>query len=297
MISYHFIYGANMATIHSLELFISVYTTKNITETAKQYYCSQPSVSRCIKDLEEEYHTVLFERYHHKLLATPSADILYTHALRVLNSYNSLEQAMLTHNEKIRIGSTVTMSNTLLPKYIQHYSKQYPSIRIEVSVSNGENIYQDLLHNAIDIAFIENMISSSEVVAIPFYQDELVLLVPNDHPFTSQKEIPLSSLNGMPFLHREQGSALRQYLDEYFKKNHIHVDTLWQSRSTHAIIHAVESGLGITILPKNMCIKEIENHSITQVSIASHKLIRPYYLVYPKEKKLTDNLVNFIHLF
>ena len=46
-----------------------------------------------------------------------------------------------------------------------------------------------------------------------------------------------------------------------------------------------------------MCIKEIENHSITQVSIASHKLIRPYYLVYPKEKKLTDNLVNFIHLF
>ena len=151
--------------------------------------------------------------------------------------------------------------------------------------------------NAIDIAFIENMISSSEVVAIPFYQDELVLLVPNDHPFASQKEIPLSSLNDMPFLHREQGSALRQYLDEYFKKNHIHVDTLWQSRSTHAIIHAVESGLGITILPKNMCIKEIENHSITQVSIASHKLIRPYYLVYPKEKKLTDNLVNFIHLF
>lgn len=44
-----------------------------------------------------------------------------------------------------------------------------------------------------------------------------------------------------------------------------------------------------------MCIKEIENHSITQVSIASHKLFRPYYLVYPKEKKLTDNLVNFIH--
>lgn len=186
-----------MATIHSLELFISVYTTKSITETAKQYYCSQPSVSRCIKDLEEEYHTVLFERYHHKLLTTPSADILYTHALRVLNSYNSLEQAMLTHNEKIRIGSTVTMSNTLLPKYIQQYSKQYPSIRIEVSVSNGENIYQDLLHNAIDIAFIENTISSEEVVAIPFYQDELVLLVPNDHPFTSQKEIPLSSLNGV----------------------------------------------------------------------------------------------------
>ena len=297
MISYHFIYGGYMATIHALELFISVYTTRNITETAKQYYCSQPSVSRCIKDLEEEYHITLFERYHHKLLPTPSADILYTYALRVINSYSSLQQAMLTHNEKIRIGSTVTMSNTLLPKYIKQYSKQYPSIRIEVIVSNGESIYQDLLHNAIDIAFIENKISSDEVVAIPFYQDELVLLVANDHPFASQKEIPLSSLNGMPFLHREQGSALRQYLDAFFEKNHIHVDTLWQSRSTLALIHAVESGLGITILPKNMCIKEIENHTITQVNISSHKLIRPYYLAYQKEKKLTDNLVNFIHLF
>ena len=297
MISYHFIYGGYMATFHALELFISVYTTRSITETAKQYYCSQPSVSRCIKDLEEEYHITLFERYHHKLLPTPSADILYTYALRVINSYSSLQQAMLTHNEKIRIGSTVTISNTLLPKYIKQYSKQYPSIRIEVIVSNGESIYQDLLHNAIDIAFIENKISSDEVVAIPFYQDELVLLVANDHPFASQKEIPLSSLNGMPFLHREQGSALRQYLDAFFEKNHIHVDTLWQSRSTLALIHAVQSGFGITILPKNMCEKEIENHTITKVNIASHKLIRPYYLAYPKEKKLTDNLVNFIHLF
>ena len=96
---------------------------------------------------------------------------------------------------------------------------------LEVDLAEGLNIItgetgagKSILINAIDIAFIENMISSSEVVAIPFYQDELVLLVPNDHPFTSQKEIPLSSLNGMPFLHREQGSALRQYLDEYFKR-------------------------------------------------------------------------------
>lgn len=297
MVSYHFIYGGLMATIHSLELFVSVYTTKNITDTAKKYYCSQPSVSRCMKDLEEEYHTVLFERYHHKLLPTPSADILYSHALRVLDSYTNLQQAMLTHNEKIRIGSTVTMSNTLLPKYIKQYTQQYPDVRIEVSVSNGESIYHDLLHNSIDIAFIENTISSPDVIAIPFYKDELVLLVPNDHPFASQKSIPLSSLNTQPFLHREQGSAVRQYLDTFLEQNHIHVDTLWQSRSTHAILHAVESGLGITILPKNMCIKEIQAHTVTQVDITSHHLIRPYYLAYAKGKKLTDNLISFIHLF
>lgn len=50
-----------MATIHALEIFISVYQNRNISETARQFYCSQPSISRIIHDLESEFNTVLFE--------------------------------------------------------------------------------------------------------------------------------------------------------------------------------------------------------------------------------------------
>ena len=53
-----------MATIHSLEVFISVYESLNITDTARQMYCSQPAVSRIIQDLQMEFNVVLFDRFH-----------------------------------------------------------------------------------------------------------------------------------------------------------------------------------------------------------------------------------------
>lgn len=285
-----------MSTLHSLEIFVSVYTTKNITETAKSFYCSQPSVSRCIKDLEEEYHVPLFERYHHKLLPTSFADTLYTHASNVLNSYTNLQHAMLTHNERLRIGSTVTISNSILPLFLKQYQAKYPSIRLEVTVSNGASIYQGILDNTLDIALIENEVDTLEVNATPFDKDEMVLLVPNDHPFSKKKSILLEDLDHIPFLHREHGSAVRQYLDTIFDTYHIQVDTLWESRSTHALINAVENGLGVTILPMKMCEKDIKDHRISVVTIDNISLERNYYLTYAKEKKLTSSLVSFIDL-
>ena len=115
-----------------------------------------------------------------------TVDILYTHALRVKQATTVLNRQCY-YNERFIVSTVTTSQNTLLPKYIQQYSKQYPSLSASKSKSgNGENIYQDLLHNAIDIAFIENMISSSEVV-VPFLSDELVLSKANDHLFLKKR--------------------------------------------------------------------------------------------------------------
>lgn len=54
-----------MPTIHALEIFVTLYQTLSVTKTAKIHYSSEPSISRSIKNLENEYNTLLFERYQH----------------------------------------------------------------------------------------------------------------------------------------------------------------------------------------------------------------------------------------
>ncbi len=285
-----------MPTIHTLEIFKTIYENHNVTETAKLFYCSQPSISRTIKDLEKEYHTLLFERFHHKLVPTESADILYTHALQVLDSYNAMNQSMETRKEKIRIGSTVTISNTLLPSFIKQFQKENEKVQAEVTVSNGASLQQALLSNQLDIALIENDVINNDLTSIIFDSDELILLVPNNHPLTKNKKVTLKDLESYPFLHREQGSAVRQYLDQLFTEQNVHVNTIWQSRSTHALLRAVEEGLGITILPKKMCNSEVKTHRITALEIYHTSLKRNYYIVYHKEKKLTPILSSLIDI-
>ena len=160
-----------MATIHALEIFISVYQNRNISETARQFYCSQPSISRIIHDLESEFNTVLFERYHRQLIPSPQADQLYRYAERIITDYQEMEQAMHQKRETLRIGSTVTISNILLPSLIRSYQQLFPEIRLEVIVNNGGYLQQALTDGRLDIALIEDSIHLQDLQAEDFASD------------------------------------------------------------------------------------------------------------------------------
>lgn len=285
-----------MATLHALEVFITVYRTRNITAAAHQFYCSQPSISRIIKDLEEEYSVTLFERFHHKLIPTAHADTLYEHATRMIEDYNNLNTSMKNSESVLRIGSTVTISNTVLTDYISQFQKTQKDVRIEVTVNNGASLQKALLDNTLDFAFIEDSIHYSDLSSIQFDHDRLVLLVPENHPLANKKEVTLSDIQGMTFLHRDSGSAVREYLDKLFAEKNIQVDTLWQSTSTHALIHAVEKGIGITILPYNMCLDEITRKRVIPVFFKDNLLERNYYVVYHSQKIMTAVMKNFLNL-
>lgn len=285
-----------MATLHALEVFINVYRTRNITAAAHQFYCSQPSISRIIKDLEEEYSVTLFERFHHKLIPTAQADTLYEHSTRMIEDYNSLNTSMKNSESVLRIGSTVTISNTILTDYISQFQKTQKDVRIEVTVNNGASLQKALLDNTLDFAFIEDSIHYSDLSSIQFGHDRLVLLVPENHPLANKEEVTLSDIQGMTFLHRDSGSAVREYLDKLFAEKNIQVDTLWQSTSTHALIHAVEKGIGITILPYNMCLDEITRKRVIPVFFKDNLLERNYYVVYHSQKIMTAVMKNFLNL-
>ena len=282
-----------MPTIHTLEIFVTLYQTLSVTKTAKIHYCSEPSISRSIKNLENEYNTLLFERYQHSFIPTEKANILYEQALLLLDNYKNMNASMNSQNTTIRIGSTVTISNTLLPSLIKSSPE---NLRIEVTVSNGLSLQQDLLSNKLDLSLIENKVNSDTLVSTPFAKDHLILVVSNNHPLTKQKVVTLKDIQNYPFLQREKGSAVREYLDELFTQENIHIDSLWQSRSTQALLYAVEEDIGITILPEKMCQKEIESHQLSALRIKDFPLERKYYAVYHKDKKFNTALSSFKNL-
>ncbi|MGM9941791.1 MAG: LysR family transcriptional regulator [Bulleidia sp.] len=285
-----------MPTRHALELFVCVYETGSVTQTANRFYCTQPSVSRTIRDLESEYSLTLFERYHHKLIPTPSAKLLYEYAMRIIQTYTEMDKAMENGKQMIRIGSTVTISNTVLTSLLKKYQSMYPDIRTEITVNNGAFLQDALIGDDIDLALIEDSIHFDDLQAVPFDSDSLVLIVPTDHPLASKNQISLQDLNGIPYLKRDRGSAVREYVDHLFAERGIVVDSLWESTSTHALIHAVEEGFGVTILPYRMCCREIEENRVKSVTITDAPLQRTCYVVTHRQKILSGSIRQFLAL-
>ena len=284
-----------MTTTRNIKIFIEVYQTLNITETAKALYMSQPAVSRAIMDLEEEYHIRLFERYHRRLIPTQEAHKLYTYGKQVIDSIAMMENMLQDESTKtiIRIGSSITIGNIYLPTIIQQFSTQYPNINCKVTIANGATLQQKLLNNEIDIALIEDSIHESELTTTPLCHDCLKLILPLQHPLLNKKEITLEDISKYPLLLREKGSAGREYLDHLFSLHNIEIDPTWESCSTNALIQAVKNGLGISILPTHLVENDLHQQTITTKPIKNLLMQRTYYIVYHKDKYFTQSLTTF----
>lgn len=285
-----------MATIHALELFVSVYRNGSISQTAAAFTCSQPSVSRTVSDLEKEFDTTLFERFHHKLIPTDAGTKLYEHANRVLEDYRAMNMAMHDEKQILRIGSTVTIANTVLMDFLHAFSNAYPHVHVQVTVNNGSCLQSALQKSDLDLALIEDSIHCDDLVSFPFACDSLSLLVPAGHPLCRKNNISLKDLNGLPFLHRDEGSAVREYLNHLFEDHDINVSTVWQSTSTQAIIRAVAEGFGISILPEKMCTMAGYSDRIRILHLSDEDMSRHYYAVHHSQKAVTEAMKAFISI-
>lgn len=84
-----------------------------------------------------------------------------------------------------------------------------------------------------------------------FSEDRLVLLLPPDDPRVKIGILSLDMLKNDNFLLREKGSVGRNYVDVLFSSHGFPIDPVMESTSTHAIVRAVNAGIGVAILPKN----------------------------------------------
>lgn len=281
-----------MATIHSLRIFLEVYRTHSVTEAARNLFITQPAVTRAVQDLEKEYSIRLFERYHRRLIPTAVAERLYTHSTQIVASMDAMEEMLKQehYQSKIRIGTSITIGTLLMPEIAQRFARLYPDTRLEITVSNSSILQADLLDNTLDTALIEDSIHETDLHAVPFYHDEMVLILPKEHPLARKKTITLREITDYPMLLREKGSAGREYVDALFAKENLVLSPLWQSVSTQALVNAVDAGIGIAILPRYLCEDAVKKKNILIHPISHLPMKRTYYIVTHKEKYMSEEL-------
>src|SRR5699024_1118773 len=112
--------GDELLTIRHLRIFVAVATKGKMCDAADQLFLSQPTVSQAIKELEEHYEVLLFERLGKKLHITDSGKKLLLYSQKILTEFDNIEKRMLEMSsiKKINIGATITIGNCILPEEI-----------------------------------------------------------------------------------------------------------------------------------------------------------------------------------
>ena len=145
-------------TIRHLRTFVIVFQKESITKASEILHVSQPSVSLAIQELENYYHIRLFDRIGKRLSITEQGKWLYDYALHIVSMFDEMETEVKTWNNKgtLRIGSSITIGNFILPQLIEEFQKRYREVEIKVSVCNTKTIEQYIL-NETDLAAIQKL--------------------------------------------------------------------------------------------------------------------------------------------
>lgn len=126
-------------TIRHLRIFAAVVDCGTMHAAAQKLYLSQPTITQAVKELEEHYGCLLFERYGRRLMITPAGQELLGHARELLGVYERMEQSMKQQagQKLLRIGATVILAEQLLVPLVRAFEGQNPEVRVEVLVDNS----------------------------------------------------------------------------------------------------------------------------------------------------------------
>lgn len=284
--------------IRQLRIFKTVCEEGSITKAGEKLFMTQPAVSQTINDLEKDLNIQLFDRNARKIILNETGKLFLIKSEQLLKLYDELiENArFLEENATLKIGSSITIANFILPLSLLEFEEACNQTPIKVSVDNARTIENMVIKNVVDIGLIEGVIHSQELINIPISSFKLSVICSSTHPFANCDSIEVETLVKERLLLREVGSAIRDVFDSALLLHDIKIFPIWTSVNSQALIQAVKNGLGISVLPRILVEKEIENNEIVEVKVNDFELINVNHVIFDKSKYRTKSFEKFIEI-
>ena len=284
-----------MITLKHLTIFKEVARVKSMSKAAENLYISQPTVSQKIQEIEEYYHIKLFQRYSKSLGISEEGRIFLEHANKILKELDSIDEIFFNDKEAInlRIGSTLTIANTLTPKLLKDIKKHNPNFKFQVFVNNTQSIEELILNNQLDIALVEGEIHNDMIIQEQIIHDQLMLVCSKDHELAQYDEISFEQLKHQEFVLREKGSGTRALFEQFMNRHKLPYSVSWECHSWDSIKQAVLHNHGLTIISVRLVEEEIRSGKLHVININNTPWTRKFSLIYHKNKIWNENLETF----
>lgn len=284
-------------TLHQLRLFRSLGTHLSFTRVAEELHLTQPAVSIQIKRLEESVGLPLVEHMGKKLYLTDAGRELFEASRDVLERMRVLGEDMTGLEEGVRGPlhlAAITTAKYFMPHLLGHFLRDYPAVEPRLTITNQARVVERLDNNLDDLVIMGTVPENMDLEAEFFLDNPLVVVAPPDHPLVGQKRIPLARIAEERFLSREPGSGTRQARTRLFAQHGLVANTYMELGSSEAIKQAVMAGLGISVLSRHNLRLELESGLLAILDVEHFPLVRQWYAVHLKGKKLSHTTRRFL---
>jgi LysR family cys regulon transcriptional activator len=233
----------------------------NLTEAAKALHTSQPGVSKAIIELEEELGIDIFARHGKRLkrVTEPGEHVVRSIEiiLRELGNLKRIgEQYSAQDSGTLSIATTHTQARYVLPVPVAKLRETYPKVNISLHQGAPDQVARMLLDEVAEIGMAtESLQNYPELVTLPCYEWQHVLVLPQDHALADKAHITLEDLAQEPIITYHPSFTGRTRIDNAFSKHHLTPRIALEAIDSDVIKTYVRLGLGIGLVAE-MAVKD-----------------------------------------
>ncbi len=289
--------------LKQLEAFVRVSERRSFSKAAKELFLTQPTVSAHISSLEKELNARLFVRNTKEVDLSEEGKKLYDYAKQMVDLEHKIEDTF--HGDKeneqqcITIAASTVPAQYLLPQILARFNEKYPKEQFRIRETDSAQVVEQVLNRTIDIGFTGTVLEKKHCVYIPFYEDELIIITPNNERYRKfcKDGMITNWIADEPLIMREEGSGTRKEAEKQLRKSGIDISSLnvvARIENQEAIKRSVENGMGVSIISRLAAQKDIENGLLLGFDLPAGDRVRNINIVYNKGIRLSGATERFI---
>ena len=254
-------------TITQLKYTLAVAEHGNFTTASDKCFVTQPTLSMQVQKLEEELGVVIFNRSTKPLQVTEIGQKVLFQAKKIVEESSRMNDVV--SEEKGIIGGTLkvgiipTVSSTLLPLFLNIFTKKHKNVELKIEEFNTETIKQKLEDNTIDCAIAATPLNNNRIIERPLYYEPFVAYVPNHHFLAGNKVLEVDDLSNGDILILQDGHCFRDQVLNLCSFEDLNKQYELKSGSFETLINLSNNGPWMTIIPylhsNNLSPKNLEN--------------------------------------
>lgn len=284
-----------------LYYFIEVAKQKSFTKAADVLCLSQPTISKMVRNLENELKVELIDRSAKKIELTVAGEIVYEEGQKILGKLDDLSfllnDMMDLKKGKIKIGIPPLIGFLFFPKIIKGFREKYPDISIQLVEDNVVRIKKAVNDGDLDLG-IAVLPVDDEFDVNPFIEEKMMLFVHSSHHYAKREEVSLIELKEESFvLFQDESTLTQQVLQECINAG-FQPNVSYQSVYWDFITGLVGENLGVSIFPESLA-KRV-NPEIKAIPIVDPPIIWKLGIILKKDKYVSyaaKEMVSYIGSF
>lgn len=238
--------------IDQLRYFLGAAERGNFTRAAEDLQISQPALSRSIQKLEEELGQPVFERKTRSIVLTEAGTLLQSRAQQILSIIEDTKSEITDDGEsgRIRVGAIPTIAPYFLPEILKQFSQAFPSASLIVQENTTDQLLKSCTQGEIDLAILALPVPVKYLEVEELFEEELLLVLPLDHPLVEKPKINLADIAALPFVLLDEAHCLSDNIVSFCRQRSVQPVSVGRTSQLTMVQELVSLSHGISMIPK-----------------------------------------------